>query len=330
MHRRPARDVRYELRDPLPPVHRGAHRAAQHRRPAGAARRRPGTTTLELPLAPAMYQPGAVRRRAVPEARDRRQRRRPVLDLQLGAVLPRAAADRDAPEQEPALRGGAALVPLRVRPDEHRHRDAGAAAVLEVPALPPGDDAGVHRRDADRSSPKPATSELKTRIEKAITGVARQAVPAARGRPRPLPRLPDERGDEVPRQPHRVGRHPVPPGHDRDAQRGHADLRAGREPARAQAAAGAAARRAGRRKTYAQLKAAGHRRVRQRAGGARERSSRSTRHRAPAAAAASGATGADAVFGIGRVAVLLRSRRTTSCSRTGTASPTGCSRSATA
>ena len=39
--------------------------------------------------------------------------------LQLGAVLPRSAPDRRPAEQEPALRGGAALVPLHLRSDRH-------------------------------------------------------------------------------------------------------------------------------------------------------------------------------------------------------------------
>ena len=42
--------------------------------------------------------------------------------VQLGAVLPRAAADRRPAEQEPALRGGAAMVPLHLRPHRHLER----------------------------------------------------------------------------------------------------------------------------------------------------------------------------------------------------------------
>ena len=41
-------------------------------------------------------------------------------------------------------------------------------------------------------------------------GMAGPAVPAPRDRPGPGARLPAERGDEVPRQPHRLGRQPVP------------------------------------------------------------------------------------------------------------------------
>ena len=50
---------------------------------------------------------------------DRRRRRRAVRQLQLGAALPHPADDRRASEQEPALRRGAALVPLHLRPDRN-------------------------------------------------------------------------------------------------------------------------------------------------------------------------------------------------------------------
>ena len=53
---------------------------------------------------------------------------------------------RDPPEQERALRGRAALVPLRLRPDR-RQRRADARAVLEGHAVPD------HRRRADRGAP---------------------------------------------------------------------------------------------------------------------------------------------------------------------------------
>src|SRR5439155_18511885 len=67
--------------------------------------------------------------------RDRRERHRRllagrcVLDVQLGGVLPRAAADRLEAEPEPAFRGGDEVVPLHLRPDERRGAVL-AAAVL--------------------------------------------------------------------------------------------------------------------------------------------------------------------------------------------------------
>ncbi len=47
--------------------------------------------------------------------------------VQLGAVLPRAAADRQRAEPEPALRGGARLVPLHLQPDRRRRARPRAA-----------------------------------------------------------------------------------------------------------------------------------------------------------------------------------------------------------
>ena len=47
-------------------------------------------------------------------------------------------------------------------------------------------------------------------------------------RPDPAERLPVVRRHEIPRQPHRLGRQPVPRRHGRDAQRGDALLRPGR------------------------------------------------------------------------------------------------------
>ena len=58
-----------------------------------------------------------------------------VRRLQLGAVLPRAAHGGDPPEPQRAVRGGAALVPLRLRPDR-RQRRPHPAAVLEGPPVP--------------------------------------------------------------------------------------------------------------------------------------------------------------------------------------------------
>ena len=60
-------------------------------------------------------------------------RRRAVRELQLGAALPRPAHHRGASEQEPALRRGAALVPLHLRSDLNDTSVAAAAALLEVP-----------------------------------------------------------------------------------------------------------------------------------------------------------------------------------------------------
>ena len=64
-------------------------------------------------------------------------KRRAVRQLQLGAVLPYPADHRRAPEQEPALRRGPALVPLHLRPDLQRPITCRPArALLEVPRLP--------------------------------------------------------------------------------------------------------------------------------------------------------------------------------------------------
>ena len=76
-----------------------------------------------------------------------------------------------------------------------------------------------------------------------------QPVRAARRGPHPAERLPVVRRDEVPGQPDRLGRQPVPGRHHRDAQRGHALLRAGRQHPRAAAAGHAAARRPPARRT---------------------------------------------------------------------------------
>ena len=62
-----------------------------------------------------------------------------VLALQLGAVLPRAVLHRQPAGEQPALRGGAAVVPLHLRPHQHRHGDGRpghpAAEVLDHQAV---------------------------------------------------------------------------------------------------------------------------------------------------------------------------------------------------
>ena len=73
---------------------------------------------------------------------------------------------------------------------------------------------------------------------------ARLAHPSVRATPhRRLPhgRLPEDGGDEVPRQPDRLGRPAVPPGQHGEHQRGDAALRPGRRAPRAAAAEDAAA-----------------------------------------------------------------------------------------
>ncbi len=133
-----------------------------------------------------------------------------------------------------------------------------------------------------------------------------------------------QRRDEVHRQPHRLGRQPVPPGHDRGDQRGHARCTCWPTSCSA-TAAGAGAEHRPRRPVVQRA----HRRrrarpVRQRQGrGARREPGRLARCRW------CGPTTAPSRCRCWRSATSA-SRPTTSCSATGTPSPTGCSRSATA
>ena len=127
-------------------------------------------------------------------------------------LLPRPAADRHAPEQEPALRGGAALVPLHLRPDRRVDRaDGPAGALLGVPALLP------RRRRA--AGPRRRCWRTLSR------GRRRRWTEPGGGTGGPSPfsphsspalrtsGLPEDGRDEVPRQPDRLGRPAVPPGH---------------------------------------------------------------------------------------------------------------------
>ena len=103
--------------------------------------------------------------------------------------------DRGAPEQEPALRRGAALVPLHLRPDLHRYRRAAAAAVLEVPraSAPQARPTLEHRRPARRCSSTPDDRAADPADSTAATScrgydaILRQSVPAARGGARTRP-----------------------------------------------------------------------------------------------------------------------------------------------
>ncbi len=145
--------------------------------------------------------------------------------------------------------------------------------------------------------------------------MARQAVPAARHRPRPRPRLPAQRGDEVPRQPDRLGRHPVPPGHDRDRSTRRPSstcwprTSSGRKPQRCRRAASARAQ------SYAPAQGRRHRRVRQRARRARERVPVRLARHAPATPAT---PGSERGCSASAARCTSASRRTTSCSPTGT------------
>ena len=152
---------------------------------------------------------------------------RRVRGLQLGAVLPRAAHDRDPPEQERALRRGAALVPLPVRPDR-RQRRAHARALLEGAAVP--DD----RRQEDRGDPGQPGHRTRTRTlrdrDRSSSIDAWKDAPFRPHVDRPLPPagVHVQDGDGLPGQPDRLGRFAVPPGHRRDHRRGDDALRAGR------------------------------------------------------------------------------------------------------
>ena len=85
--------------------------------------------------------------------------------LQLGAVLPRPAAHREPPAHQPAVRGGARLAPLHLRPDEwrpdERRSRLAPAAVLDHEAVLRDDDARVPEA-ADRRAP-PRSRERRRR-----------------------------------------------------------------------------------------------------------------------------------------------------------------------
>ena len=107
------------------------------------------------------------------------------------------------------------------------------------------------------------------------------------------------RRDEIPRQPDRLGRQPVPAGHDRDHQRGDALLRARRQPARAAAADHAAAGRHERRRTSCSSSRPAWTRWPTRWSTWR-RSSRSTSSPPPSQRPATAPDQSGALFGIGR------------------------------
>ena len=88
-------------------------------------------------FSPTSYQPnnGVTVLSSESRSKTRFRPQRSLRGLQLGTVLPRAADRRDPPQQEPALRGGDALVSLRLRSDgQHQRSDTGA--LLEGPAVP--------------------------------------------------------------------------------------------------------------------------------------------------------------------------------------------------
>ena len=120
--------VHLHVREFLPSVRRRADREAQPRSLAGmldatlqdkaeTADSTPSMTSSSDFYQAADSRPGQVE--SLPEG-DRCRRARAVRQLQLGTVLPYPADRRRASEQEPALRGGPALVPLYLRPDLQR------------------------------------------------------------------------------------------------------------------------------------------------------------------------------------------------------------------
>ncbi len=206
-------------------------------------------------------------------------------------------------------------------------------AVLEVVRVPDGTASRTSRADHPAEhpdgqlDPRPGQDQV-GRAHRLQRHPGQPVRPARRG-PHQAERLPVVRRDEVPGQPHRLGRQPVPRRHHRDAERGHPLLRPGRQHPGPAAAGRCRGRAAPAPRNFVQLKQAGldrmadalvtlegpvpvQPRARPRTGRRlrRGRERRAVRHRA--------------------VAVLLPSRRTRTCSPTGTPSPTGCSRSATA
>ena len=114
----------------------------------------------------------------------------PVLDLQLGAVLPRPGADRGAPVARTSgsrrRSAGSTTSSTRPAPTRRSTRRSGS-----------GSSCGSARRLLRSSSPRSSRScrsagdsELKTPHREGDPGVAGQAVPAARHRARTVPRLP--------------------------------------------------------------------------------------------------------------------------------------------
>ncbi len=196
-------------------------------------------------------------------------------------------------------------------------------AILEVPPLPRGDDPRVIDRQTPHRVGRSTDQQIRTPDGAAIQAwrdkpfqphvVARGAALAYQ----------IQRGDEVPRQPGRLGRPPVPQDTHRDNQRGDADLRPGGEHPRRQSPNGSSARS---RKATAQELCAVQ---------ARRASTRSATRSCdledqfpfnPARSATTPATSGraeDPRFSASAARSISAFRRTTSCWPTGTRSPTG-------
>ena len=151
---------------------------------------------------------------AVPAARDRRQRRRAVLDLQLGAVLPHPRADRHPPVARTSASrrpsAGSTTSSTRRATTPASPCRSGSGSFLRFRA---GDLHRVHRRDAAqarRGHRQRAQDAAREGRSTAWRDKPFQPHVIARGRA--LAYQLNVR-DEVPRQPHRMGRLPVPPGH---------------------------------------------------------------------------------------------------------------------
>ena len=128
----------FQLLDLLPPVRAGdASPAEPLRRSTGCSSWDTQRQALPAALLPVQlldetntgkyrFAAGAPARRvgraAVSRGGRRLRGRRRLRPVQLGDLLPRAADDRDQAEPEPAVRRGAALVPLHLRPHRHRVR----------------------------------------------------------------------------------------------------------------------------------------------------------------------------------------------------------------
>ena len=168
----------------LPPVRRRADQQAQPRRAAGAARRRchAGLTT---PLVAGALHAGP--------PHDRRLSRSEIDVATTGRTRSTTGSCSSTCrcsiamhlQQEPALRRGAALVPLHLRPDQQRHdgrrrRSASGSSC----AFRQETDAGVDRRDAAsearRASRRPRAEADAREVRSRRTRRSRQAVPAAR------------------------------------------------------------------------------------------------------------------------------------------------------
>ena len=166
----------------------------------------------------------------------------------------------DAPQQRPALRRGARLVPLHLQPGwrdrRARARRSTGSRSRSSRRRPPTTSSERIDSDHERDRRRPVGRDHH-RPEVRRRRVARQAVQPARGGAVPPGRVPDGGRDEVHREPDRLGRQPVPPVHAGVGRPGDADLHPGRQAARARSRGWCRRRQSAARQTYNQLEAQG-------------------------------------------------------------------------